>query len=166
MTGRPSRINVHRDWPLDKHQEQVAAEFILEPPPRSTEQRAYEAGWRNSLAYEELESRQIRDDERARREHVRALRRLSHKIVPASRQAAAPSRLEIHRAALRCLRECGGTENFNISAFVKEVQSQPSAWRVYRNSTKSKPLSDHAIRAILKGRLGIGGKPGRKPKKA
>jgi hypothetical protein len=84
--------------------------------------------------------------------------------VPTAKRAAAPSSMAILRAALRYLRHCGGVDNFNISAFVRYVQSKPTAERVY-SSGKSKKLTDHAIRAILKQRLGIRGKRGRKPKK-
>jgi hypothetical protein len=72
--------------------------------------------------------------------------------------------MEIHRAALRYLRHCGGVDKFNISAFVKYVRSKPTAKRLYR-SGESRRLKDHAIRAILKQRLGIVGRPGRKRKK-
>jgi hypothetical protein len=72
--------------------------------------------------------------------------------------------LEIIQAARHHLRECGGVESFNISAFVRDIQSRPSVGRVYRGSTEPKPLSDHAIRNILKD-INITGKPGRPKKK-
>lgn len=165
MTGGPVRGKVHRDWPLDKHQEQVAADFIAAPQPSAQEQRAYEKGWENAIAYEELKASRAPTAKRARRERVRALRTLGHKIVPANRQAAAPARAEIHRAALRYVRYCGGVGNLNISGFVRYVQTKSAAHRTYRKSGTSRMLKDHAIRAVLKQRLGIVSKPGRKCKK-
>ena len=160
MSGQV-RSKVRRRRRLTKHQREVAAEFISNPPPRPPEQSAYEAGWRNSLAYEALNDRQTPADELSRQEHDRALRRLSHKIVPANQQAAAASRSEIIKAARHHLRECGGVESFNISAFVRDIQSRPKVGRVYRGSTEPKPLGDHAIRVILKDHLDIEGRPGR-----
>ena len=164
MTGGRSCSKVQRNRRLTSHQRKVAADFLARRP-SPAEQRAYEAGWRSALAYEELSACPAPADDRARQERERALRRLSHKIVPANKQAAARSRAEIHRAALRHLRECGGVDNFNISAFIRDVRSNPACFRVYRNSAKPRPLTDHAIRTILKRRLDITGEPGRKPKK-
>jgi hypothetical protein len=97
---------------------------------------------------------------------VRELQKLSYKIVRGSKQAAAPSRADIHRAALRYLRHCGGIDKFNISRFVELVQLRPGAQRLYRQSNARQPLKDHAIRVVLRERLGIVGKPGRKRRTA
>ena len=159
------RSKVHRDWQLIGNHRQVAEEFISLPPPGPAEQRVYEAAWKIELAFDELKAGRGLIGKRERRQQARALRRRAHKLVSAPRRAAAPSRMEIHRAALRYLRRYGDGDNFNISNFVKYVQTRPAANRMYRQSGSSRTLTDHAIRAILKQRLGIVGKPGRKRKK-
>lgn len=161
MSERPSSSKVSLDWPLTDHQRRVAADFILNPPPSANEQRAYVAAWDIQIEYEELKAGRGPAGKRKQRQYVRALLKRERQLVSAPRRAAAPSRMEIHRAALRYLRHCGGVDEFNISAFVRYVQTKPTAQRRY-GSGKSRRLKDHAIRAILKQRLGIVGKPGRK----
>jgi len=164
MTGGSSCPKVIRDWPLTEGQKQVAAKFTSGSPPTTKEQCVYEAAWEIELEYEALRVGRGPVEKREQRQHVRALRRRERNLVSAPRRAAAPSRMEIQRAALRYLRFCGGVANFNISAFVRYVQSKPPAERTYR-SGKRRKLTDHAIRAILKQRLHIVGAPGRKRKK-
>lgn len=161
MSGRPSSSKVRPDWPLTDHQRRVAADFILNPPPTANEQRAYVAAWDIQIEYEELKAGRGPSGKKEQRQHVRALRKRLRQLVSAPRRAAASSRMEIHRAALRYLRHCGGVAGFNMSAFVRYVQSKPTAQRRY-SSGKSRRLKDHAIRAILKQYLGIVGKLGRK----
>lgn len=163
MSGRPFQSKVRPDLPLLEHHYGIVAQFLAEHPSKN-EQDAFDAAWPAALAYEELATSKVPADKQGRRKRVRDLRKLSNKIVPATRQAAAPSRVAIHRAALRWLRKCGGVENFNISKFAKYVQSLPSAQRISRKHGTSRALTDHAIRAILKERLDLVGKPGRKRK--
>lgn len=149
---------------MDEHQEQVAAEFLASHTPNAKVQRTYEAAWEIELEREALKAGCGSLSVREWRQRVGVLRRQSRKLVSAPGRAAAPARMEIHRAALRYLQHCGGVGNFNISAFVRYVRSKPTAKRIYR-SGEGRMLTDHAIRAILKQRLGIVGKPGRKRKK-
>lgn len=162
MSSHSRRRHVQRNWPLTGHQLQIAAEFISEHLIGNRIQWAFDKGWPTAVSLEKLEGLPFPADKRGRRQHVRAIRSLGRKIVPANRQAAGPSRAVIHRAGLRYLRHCGGVEHFNISHFVRYIQSMPAARRLYSKSSTSLALSDHAIRAILKECLGIVGKPGRK----
>ena len=163
MNGGPLSSKVREDLPLTDAQKEVASQFVATRPSTKA-QIAFNKAWRTALAYDELAASEIPADKDKAREREQELNKLGNKLVPGTRQAASQSRAEIHRAALRWLQDCGGKEHFNISDFVQHVWSLPAAERVYRNGGKSQKLTDHAIRAILKERLGIAGKRGRKRK--
>jgi len=163
MSGRPFRSKARTELPLSEYQIEVAARFINGTPTKK-QQDAFDTAWLDVLAYDKLATTKAPTDKQGRRKRVHDLRTLSHKIVPATRQAAAPSRVVIHRAALRWLRKCGGVENFNITEFVRYVGSMPAAQRLSRKHGTSRVLTDHAVRAILKERLNLMGKAGRRRK--
>lgn len=141
------------------------ADFVSEPPITGTPLDVYEEAFGIEVEIDAVKTGQVSTGRRLRQQHVRALRKRARQLVSAPRRAAGPSRLEVQRAALRYVRYCGGVEHFNITAFVQYVHSKPGADRVY-SSGKSRKLKDHAIRNILKTRLGVVGKRGRKPKKS
>jgi hypothetical protein len=163
MSRWPSRPRAFRDWPLTGGQKQDATDFISDPPITGTPRDVYEEAFAIEVEIDAVKTGQVLAGSRFRQRHVRALRRRVRQLVSAPRQAAGPSRLEVQRAALRYVRYCGGVEHLNITAFVRYVHSKPGAERVY-SSGKSRKLTDHAIREILKRRLGIVGQRGRKRK--
>lgn len=163
MSKRPPHSKVSHHPRLTNHERRVAKEFISAAPSAAA-QSTYESAWDIELESEALREGRGPVDKIAQCERARHLRIRAHKLVPSARRAAAPAHIEIHRAALRYLRYCGGIDNFNITHFVKYVHSRPNARRVYKTGRSSK-LSDHAIRAILKQRLDIILDPGRKRKK-
>ena len=142
-------------WKLTSRQMQLAADFIASPAATGRSRRGYERGWRNALAYDAFLAKDSPSDEGEKAQYARELRRLSFKISPANRQAAAPVRRVILRTALRHLRACGSVKHFNIKRFAKQIQADGTAVRIRRKTGAGWVLTDHAIRAILKKYLGI-----------
>lgn len=154
MIRNPSCSKVRRDPQLNGQQMRVAASFISAPPPSAAQQRDFDAAWEIEVELAGLVAGPGALGIREWRQGMSVLRRRARHLGHAPSRAAAPSRLAIHRAALRYLRHCGGVENFNISTFVKYVQSRQCAQREYHTGRRA-TLGDHAIRSILKERIGI-----------
>jgi len=84
--------------------------------------------------------------------------KLKNQILPPSVQAAAPAHDIVVREATRWFREHGWGSY--IADFIRHFQSLGCANRLNRKSGNWAPLSESAIRKILRERLGIKGRSG------